>query len=111
MVKEIESLELIERLKLGKEVLLLDIRGADELVQGIIPGSQHLPMHLLPLRISEFPRDKDIVLYCRSGARSFHACRFLAQQGYDNLINLRGGIIDWAQKGLNVEFPAKACYG
>lgn len=104
-------MELIDRLKSEDGVILLDIRGADELMQGIIPGSQHLPMHLLPLRISEFPRDKDLVLYCRSGARSFHACRFLAQQGYDNLINLRGGIIDWAQRSLEVEFPPRACYG
>ncbi len=111
MVKEIDSLELAERLKSGKDTILLDIRGVNELMQGILPGSQHIPMHLLPLRISEFPKDKVIVLYCRSGARSYHACNFLQQQGLDNVINLRGGIVDWAQKGLEIELPAKACCG
>jgi rhodanese-related sulfurtransferase len=111
MVKEIDSIGLVEKLKSDENTILLDIRGANELVQGILPGSQHLPMHMLPLRISEFPKDKEIVLYCRSGARSYNACYFLMQQGFDNVINLRGGIMDWAQKGLEIELPSKACCG
>ncbi len=111
MIKEIESRELVERLKTDKNTILLDIRGANELMQGIIPGSQHLPMHLLPLRASEFSDDQAIVLYCRSGARSYQACNFLQQQGLKNVMNLRGGIIDWAQKGLDIEFSAQASYG
>ncbi len=111
MVKEIDCLGLVEKLKSDDETILLDIRGANELVQGVLPGSQHLPMHLLPLRISEFPKDKDIVLYCHSGARSYNACYFLMQQGFDNVINMRGGIVDWAQKGLEIEIPPQACCG
>ncbi|MBP6734925.1 MAG: rhodanese-like domain-containing protein, partial [Chromatiaceae bacterium] len=51
----------------------------------------------------ELPRDKDVVLYCRSGARSYHACQYLAQQGFDKAINLRGGIIAWARHGFAIE--------
>jgi hypothetical protein len=43
-----------------------------------------------------------VVLYCRSGARSYHACNFLNQQGIDNVINLRGGIIAWARNGYEI---------
>lgn len=111
MVKEIDCLGLVEKLKSDDDTILLDIRGANELVQGVLPGSQHLPMHMLPLRISEFPKDKDIVLYCHSGARSYNACYFLKQQGFDNVINMRGGIVDWAQKGLEIEIPSQACCG
>jgi rhodanese-related sulfurtransferase len=46
-----------------------------------------------------------VVLYCRSGARSYHACNFLGQQGVDNVINLRGGIIAWARQGFEIAAP------
>jgi rhodanese-related sulfurtransferase len=42
------------------------------------------------------------VIYCRSGARSYHTCQFLAQQGFDNVVNLRGGIIAWARHGYEI---------
>lgn len=111
MVREIDSIELQQRLESENELILLDIRGTNELMQGILPNSQHHPMHILPLHISEFPKDKDIVLYCRSGARSHTACSFLMQQGYSNVINLRGGIISWAQNGLDIAFPPKVSNG
>ncbi len=76
-----------------------------EVQQGIVPRSQHLPMHLIPLKLQDLPRDKDVVLYCRSGARSFHACAFLMQQGVRNVINLRGGILDWARCGFEIAAP------
>jgi rhodanese-related sulfurtransferase len=52
--------------------------------------------------MSEFPKDKEIVIYCRSGARSYHACSYLMQQGYQNVTNLRGGIIAWARGGYQI---------
>jgi rhodanese-related sulfurtransferase len=106
VVIEIDSMELEGRLASGKEVILLDIRNAAEVERGMLPESQHLPMHLLPVRMSEFPKDKDIVLYCHSGARSHHACRYLMQQGFQNVINLRGGILDWAKNGLEIVAPS-----
>ncbi|MCP3670605.1 MAG: sulfurtransferase [Gammaproteobacteria bacterium] len=111
MVREIDSVTLQQRLGSEDEPILLDIRGANELVQGILPDSKHLPMHVLPLRISEFPKDRDIVLYCHSGARSHTACHYLAQQGHTNVINLRGGIISWAQSGLQIVQPSMASNG
>jgi rhodanese-related sulfurtransferase len=68
----------------------------------MLPDAEHLPMHLIPLRINELPKDKDVILYCHSGARSYHACAYLAQQGYDNVINLRGGILGWARSGYQL---------
>jgi len=72
---------------------------------GIIPGAEALPMHLIPLRINEFGRDDTLVMVCRSGARSAQACMFLAQQGYENVFNLRGGMIAWAGSGLEIGLP------
>ncbi len=111
MVREIESIELQQRLESGDEPILLDIRSANELMQGMIPDSEHLPMHLLPLKIAELPKDRDIVLYCRSGARTYTACNFLMQQGYTNVMHLRGGIISWAQHGLEIVRPPMVSNG
>ena len=102
MIKEIDSDVLQSRIAKGDEIVLLDIRSAGELVHGMLPDADHLPMHLIPVRINEIPKDKDVVLYCHSGARSYHACAYLAQQGYDNAINLRGGILGWARSGYQL---------
>ena len=102
MVNEIDSESLKTRLVGGEDLLLVDIRTSAEVAQGAIPGSKHIPMHLLPVRADELPKDKAFVLYCRSGARSYHACQYLAQQGYDKALNLRGGIIAWARHGYEI---------
>ena len=102
MVREIDSTELSSRLSSEEGPYLLDIRSEAEVVHGMLPDSTHLPMHLIPLRMNDFPKDKEIVLYCRSGARSYHACMYLMQQGMQNVINLKGGIIDWARQGYQI---------
>ncbi|MCB1760499.1 MAG: rhodanese-like domain-containing protein [Gammaproteobacteria bacterium] len=102
MVKEIESVELEKKLSNDEQIVLLDIRSEAEVVHGMLPNSSHLPMHLIPLRMSEFPKDREIVLYCRSGARSYHACLYLMQQGFSNVVNLKGGIIDWARNRFDI---------
>lgn len=105
LVKEIDASELKSRLESGDDVALLDIRSDAEIAQGILPDAEHLAMHLIPLRMHDLPKDKDVILYCRSGARSYHACNFLGQQGIHNVINLRGGIIAWAREGYEIAAP------
>ena len=107
MINEIDSQSLEGRLAGGEDLLLVDIRTPAEMAQGIIPGSSPLPMHLIPVRMNDLPRDKDVVLYCRSGARSYQACAYLMQQGYDRVINLRGGIIAWARHGFPIGRPER----
>ena len=107
-VNEIDAADLKARIDAGENIEVLDIRSAAEVAHGVLPGSQHLPMHLIPLRLSELPKDRDIILYCRSGARSYHACAYLGQQGVRNVVNLRGGIIAWTRGGLDIEAPAPA---
>jgi rhodanese-related sulfurtransferase len=106
VVNEIDSESLHARLAAGEPLLLLDIRTAAEIAQGIIPGARTLPMHLLPLRLAELPRDEDFILYCRSGARSYQACAYLMEQGLGRALNLRGGIIAWARHGFEIGLPA-----
>lgn len=102
MVTEIDSETLQARLSKGEELLLLDVRTPSEVSQGTLPNALHIPMAVIPVRSSELPKDREIVVYCRSGARSYHTCQFLAQQGFENTVNLRGGIIAWARHGYEV---------
>lgn len=100
-INEIDVHEL-DRLRAApnEPLLLLDVRSQMEVLQGKIDGSEHLPLHLLPLRAQDLPRDKRIVIYCRTGARSAQACAYLSSNfGMTNTYNLVGGIVSWAQNG------------
>ncbi len=108
LVREIASAELKAKMDAGDSVEILDIRSDAELAQGVLPNAQHLPMHLIPLKMADLPKDREVVLYCRSGARSYQACAYLAQQGVQNVVNLRGGIIDWASQGFEIGRPQPA---
>ena len=102
IIEEIDSAELKARLDAGDAMELLDIRSDAEVAQGVLPRAEHLAMHLIPLKMQDFPKDRPVVLYCRSGARSYHACAYLMQQGIGNVVNLRGGILDWARRGYEI---------
>jgi rhodanese-related sulfurtransferase len=106
VIQEIDSESLKARLDAAEGLLLLDIRTAGEVAQGAIPGATEIPMHLIPLRQTEIPKNQDVVLYCRSGARSYQACTYLAEQGFSRVINLRGGIVAWARHGFPIALPA-----
>ena len=57
-VKEIEAAELKARLDAGEDIALIDIRSDAEVAQGILPDSEHLAMHLIPLHMHDLPKDK-----------------------------------------------------
>lgn len=86
--------------------LLLDVREPWEFELCRITGSQHLPMHLVPIRIQELDPQQDIVVICHHGARSMQVAMFLENRGYASVHNLSGGVNGWA---MNVE-PAMRRY-
>jgi rhodanese-related sulfurtransferase len=102
LVKEIEVSELATLFSEKKDFELIDVRTPNEIIAGIIPGTTAaMPLSVLTLRIADIPRDKQVIFYCRSGARSAQACMFLAHQhGFKNVYNLRGGTISWAHNGF-----------
>jgi rhodanese-related sulfurtransferase len=79
---------------------VLDVRQMNEIAMGTVPGAEPLPLHLLPVKLPELKRDEKLVFVCRSGARSAQACAFLKQHGFENVFNLRGGMMGWVQAGL-----------
>lgn len=96
-MQELSAKQLKEKIEAGEDVLILDVRRSDERDVRHIANSLHIPLHELEDRIDELEpyKDKEIVVYCRSGNRSAHACMFLKMRGFKNPINLKGGLIFW----------------
>jgi rhodanese-related sulfurtransferase len=76
--------------------LLLDVRENWEFETCRIEGSTQIPMHLIPVRVSELGDDQEIVCICHHGARSMQVAAFLERNGFSNITNLTGGIHAWA---------------
>lgn len=88
----------------NENVLFIDVREQHEYDQEHIPGITHIPMSEVEGRESEFPKDKPIILTCRSGNRSGKVQAYLQKHfDYTNLHNMDGGILAWDQAGYEVE--------
>lgn len=83
----------------GDGAYLLDVREEDEWAAGHAPDAHHLPMMQIPARLSEVPQDGEVVVVCRVGARSAQVVAYLRGHGWDNVVNLDGGMRDWAAAG------------
>ncbi len=95
---QITAIELNEWLKDAErsDPLLLDVREPDEYAAYRIEGAKLIPMRTIPSRLHEIDRKADVVMICRSGARSYHAGMFLKQNGFERVYNLAGGVIAWS---------------
>ena len=78
---------------------LLDVREDDEWAAGHIEGAVHIPMSGLLPRVAEVPKEGDVVVVCKVGARSAQVAAYLAQQGWPNVRNLDGGVLSWVGAG------------
>lgn len=89
-----------------KAYLLVDVRTAGEYAREHIPGAKLIPLDLLEDQCAKLPTDRDIIFYCRSGARSAAAATIAADLNFNRktLYNLKGGIIHWNGKIL-IETP------
>lgn len=99
-VASIDSTELQSRLQVkgvGKSEFI-DVREPHEYQSGHIPGFRNLPLGRVQQEAEGLPKDKEIVVICRSGARSMRAARILKKNGFSNVINVSGGIMSWQGK-------------
>jgi len=78
--------------------LLIDVREPAEYRSGHIPGAKNIPLSQLKKRLHEIPKDRRLLLYCRSGMRSKTAAKILLRHDYKNLAHLGGGIAAWRGK-------------
>jgi rhodanese-related sulfurtransferase len=96
-VNQIEVNELYEALeKKDDKVVLLDVRENEEYNAGHIPGVKIVPTSQFMERYEEeLEKDKEYIVICRSGNRSQMVCKFLQDQGFKNLSNYAGGMLEW----------------
>lgn len=98
-VKEISTLELENWISNGEDFQIIDVRETYEYEQ-INIGAHLIPLGEVIARNHEIEREKKVVIHCRSGARSAKAIRQLEEIGFDNLYNLKGGILAIEQETL-----------
>jgi adenylyltransferase/sulfurtransferase len=89
--------ELKHRIDGGEDVFILDVREPYEYQIAQI-GGKLIPQNDVPQRLAEIPRDREIIVQCRSGARSQKIAEFLKQSGYPQVVNLAGGILAWSDE-------------
>lgn len=102
---EIEASELFDMLA-EQKLMLVDVRNDDEVARGIIPGAQHLPLAMIPVKFESLNGEQPLVFYCHSGIRSAQAAAFVASKGRRQVYNLRGGVLAWGKAGY--PFGAKS---
>ena len=92
---DITAEELKERLNKGETPVIIDVREDWEYQESNIAGSKLIPLGTLPQRLDDLEeyKDQEVIVHCRSGARSANAKAFLQQQGFSNVRNMLGGIL------------------
>jgi rhodanese-related sulfurtransferase len=85
-----------------KSLYLLDVRTPEEVAGGIIKGAAKIPIDELPRRAQEIPKEREIVAYCASGARSALATLYLRARGF-KANSLDHGIHEWEEAGYPIE--------
>ena len=94
-LKQVSPAELKSKLQHNKYLVLIEVREPDEHDQFNI-GGKLIPLGELMELVSQIPKDKEVVLYCKMGIRSQIAIQRLQDRfGFTNLINLRGGVEAW----------------
>ena len=97
-ISPVESTQMINR----DDALVLDVREMKEYSEGHILDSVHIPLTNLKTRMSEIEKHKTkkVIVACRSGHRSSHACANLRKNGFEQVYNLRGGVMAWQNANL-----------
>jgi len=103
VMKPMSQEELLEhQSKHAGHLYVLDVRSPEEFREGHVPGAVNVPYDQIAARIAEVPKDKDVVLYCRSGRRAGIAADVLAANGYTRLSHLEGDMQAWIAQGRPV---------
>lgn len=96
MLREITVTELSKKMAAGEDLVLIDVREPNEYEICHLP-SRLIPLGEIPKNLAAIPQDKPVIMVCHHGFRSAQAIQYLQQRyGYQNLINLKGGLHAWA---------------
>ncbi len=93
-MNEITPQEVQQLLDDKQPINLIDVREADEVVSGKIPGAVHIPLGLLEFKLQDLSKNTPYIMVCRSGGRSGRATQLLESHGYQ-ATNMIGGMMSW----------------
>ena len=102
LLTEIEAIALKEKLDL-QQVILVDVRESGEYASEHILGSVSIPLSTFDQNLIENTGDKPLVICCQSGMRSSRASQKLLENGYDHVMQLKGGLSSWKAAGLKTQ--------
>ena len=88
--------------KRGQGAYILDVRQPEEWIQFHIPGAILIPLGELPSRLNEVPKDREVVVVCRTGRRSAQGRDILRDAGYSEVTSMAGGVTQWQAQGLPI---------
>ncbi len=94
--------EEFQRLASDENALVLDVREPAEFARGHLPNATLLPLRTVLDKGPHLPRDRRLMLACRSGRRTQRAMHMLLSMGFEDVYGLRGGILAWQAEGLPV---------
>jgi rhodanese-related sulfurtransferase len=102
-LEHVDRKTILKKAKAG-ELLILDVRPADEYGSGHLPHARSLPLDELKKKLSDLPKDMPVVAYCRGPfcLMAKDAVNLLRRKGYD-AFHLTDGIAEWRARGLPVE--------
>lgn len=96
VVEELAPRDVARRLRTFPPPLLLDCRDAEELAIARIDGAAHIPMGDIPGRLPELDPQRETIVFCHHGKRSYKVALFLKEQGFERVCSMRGGIDAWS---------------
>ena len=104
-IKELQPAEVAALKKKNPQLVLIDVREAEEWQSGVVPGAITIPRGLLELSVEDDVPDRnaEIVCYCAGGVRSALATQSLQQMGYQKVSSMSGGFNGWKNAGLPIE--------
>ncbi len=91
-VTHVDKKALEELLKEKKKYQFVDVRTSDEFNSHKIKGFKNMPLQSLRNNLEKLSKDQPVILMCASGSRSMNAARVLKKAGFENLMNVKGGI-------------------
>ena len=95
---EITVMQAKELREKNPSIQFLDVREPEEVEIGHISETLHIPLNFIPYSLEKIPKDETLIVYCHHGMRSLKAVEYLKAKGFNNVVNLAGGIHEWSIK-------------
>ncbi|HXA01024.1 MAG TPA: rhodanese-like domain-containing protein [Cytophagaceae bacterium] len=96
-MKEVTPTELKQMLDNKEDIQLIDVRELYE-YQAAHIQAELIPLNTIPQNLDKISKNKKVIMICRSGNRSGNAIRFMEGNGFENLYNLKGGMLAWKKE-------------